>query len=124
MRSFVAPTQFAHQLVSCSQGGDGDEREEEGQRRVDVPLAEDDAEVGRVPCEEHLYGGMMRVSCAGSRQSEDRCRRRTNVHVAHWSVGGHVHAAVAHVVVVVHVWRMLYMVDDREMLEGVRHETW
>lgn len=50
----VAPAHLAHDLVAGGQGSDGDEGENEREGGVDVPLAEDDAEVGGVPCEKHL----------------------------------------------------------------------
>lgn len=42
-------------LVAHGQEDDGDEGGEEGRGGPHVPLAEDDAEVGRVPGEEHLF---------------------------------------------------------------------
>ncbi len=54
MGLLVASADLAYELVACGEGGDGEEGEEEGEGGVDVPLAEDDAEVRGVPCEEHL----------------------------------------------------------------------
>lgn len=45
----------AYGLVAHGQEDDGDEGCEEGRGGSHVPLAEDDAEVGRVPGEEHLF---------------------------------------------------------------------
>lgn len=45
---------LAEGLVSGHEHHDGKEREDEGERRVDVPPPVDDAEVLGVPCEEHL----------------------------------------------------------------------
>ena len=55
MGLLIATAHLAHELVTGGQAGDGDEGEDEGKGGVDVPLAEDDAEVGGVPCEEHLW---------------------------------------------------------------------
>jgi hypothetical protein len=42
-------------LVARGDGDDGEEGGDEVERGADVPLAEDDAQVVRVPGEEHLY---------------------------------------------------------------------
>lgn len=41
-------------LVSGYEGHDGEQREDERERGIDVPPAVDNAEVLGVPCEEHL----------------------------------------------------------------------
>ena len=45
---------LAQGLVAGADGHDGGQRDDEAQVGRDVPLAEDDAEVFRVPGEEHL----------------------------------------------------------------------
>lgn len=57
-RRFVAPAGFAHQLVASGEHDYADEGEEEGEGGGDVPLSEDDAQVCRVPGEEHLGIGV------------------------------------------------------------------
>jgi hypothetical protein len=54
-RGLVPPDALAQGLVPGADGHDGDQRDDEAQRGRDAPLAEDDAEVGRVPCEEHIH---------------------------------------------------------------------
>lgn len=44
----------AQKLVANANEDNGDEGEDERRVGADVPLAEDDAEIGRVPSEEHL----------------------------------------------------------------------
>ena len=50
----VAARQLAHGLVSGAEGDDGGEREQQGQDAINVPAAEDDAQVLGRPGEEHL----------------------------------------------------------------------
>ncbi len=69
MGLLVAAAQLAHELVASGEGGDGEEGEKEREGGVDVPLTEDDAEVGGVPCEEHLRGS--RGSCQPVRNCAD-----------------------------------------------------
>lgn len=57
----VATGAGAEGLVAHADEDNGEEAEEETGGGVDVPFLEDDAEVGRVPCEEHLV--MAIVSC-------------------------------------------------------------
>lgn len=52
--SFVAAAGGAEGLVAGGKGDDQEEGDDEGRRGADMPLAEDDAEVGGVPGEEHL----------------------------------------------------------------------
>lgn len=52
--SFVPPRRFAHSLVAGSEQDDADERDDQRECAADVPAAEHDAEVGRVPGEQHL----------------------------------------------------------------------
>lgn len=51
----VAARASAEGLVAHADEDDGEEAEEEPGGGVDVPFLEDDAEVGRVPGEEHLH---------------------------------------------------------------------
>lgn len=53
-RCFVATRHGAQRLVAHADENHGNEGEDEGGGGADVPLAEDDAEVGGVPGEEHL----------------------------------------------------------------------
>lgn len=53
-RGLVPTRHGAKSLVSDAEEHNGEEGEDEGCGGADVPLAEDDAEVGRVPGEEHL----------------------------------------------------------------------
>lgn len=66
MGLLVAAAHLAHELVAGGQGGDGDEGEDEREGGVYVPLTEDDAEVGGVPCEKHLRVRQILVSGQGS----------------------------------------------------------
>ena len=56
MLSLIPSGRLSHGFVAGSQSRDGDEGEEEGPEAGDAPGAEDDAEVGCVPCEKHLHG--------------------------------------------------------------------
>lgn len=42
-------------FIACTEEDNGHKGDEERSGGADVPLAEDDAEVLRVPCEEHLH---------------------------------------------------------------------
>lgn len=53
-RRLVAARDRAQKFVANADENDGDEGEDERGVGADVPLAEDDAEVRRVPGEEHL----------------------------------------------------------------------
>jgi len=53
----VGAGEGAQGLVAHGEEDDGEEGDDEGGGGADVPLAEDDAEVGRVPGEEHLRVG-------------------------------------------------------------------
>lgn len=53
-RCLVVAGHGAQSLVSHADENDCDERQDERGVGADVPLAEDDAEIGGVPCEEHL----------------------------------------------------------------------
>jgi hypothetical protein len=55
-RGLVAANALTQGLVPGADGDDGDQRDDEAQSGRDAPLAEDNAEIGRVPCEEHLRG--------------------------------------------------------------------
>jgi hypothetical protein len=51
---FVPPRRLAHCFVAGGQQDDADQGDDERGGAADVPAAEDDAEVGRVPSEQHL----------------------------------------------------------------------
>ena len=53
----ISPTCLPHDFVAGGEKGDGDEGDEEGEGRGDMPPVEDYAEVGCVPGEEHLDEG-------------------------------------------------------------------
>lgn len=55
-RGLVPADALAQGLIAGADGDDGDQRDNKAQVGCDAPLAEDDAQVGRVPCEEHLRG--------------------------------------------------------------------
>lgn len=55
--ALVPAGEGAQGLVADGDDNDGGEREEERGGGVDAPPAKDDAEVGRVPGEEHLAAG-------------------------------------------------------------------
>jgi hypothetical protein len=54
MRSFVLAGYLSDTLVTSCEEDDKHEGEEEGNGAGDAPLAEDDAEILRRPCKEHL----------------------------------------------------------------------
>ncbi len=49
-----ASAHVPHELVAGCEDDDADERHEEGEGRMDVPLRENDAQIGSVPSEQHL----------------------------------------------------------------------
>lgn len=51
---FIASTNFPHEFVAGGEHDDAEQGENKTKCRVDVPSAEDDAEVSGIPCEEHL----------------------------------------------------------------------
>lgn len=51
---FIASANFPHEFVAGGKNDDAEQGEDKTQCRVDVPSAEDDAEVGGIPREEHL----------------------------------------------------------------------
>jgi hypothetical protein len=51
---FVLSREGTESFVADGEENHSDEREEEGGCRANVPLAEDDAEIGGVPSEQHL----------------------------------------------------------------------
>lgn len=53
----VPPHALAESFIASYDGDDGEEGGDQAERRPDVPPLEDDAEVLRVPGEEHLHGG-------------------------------------------------------------------
>lgn len=52
--NFVSPTYFSNKFVASGEACYGDEGDEEGECRADVPPVEDYAEIRRVPGKEHL----------------------------------------------------------------------
>lgn len=54
---FVSAGEGTEGFVADGEEDDGEKGEDEGSGGSNVPLAEDDAEVGGVPGEEHLRGG-------------------------------------------------------------------
>lgn len=83
-------------LVSGRQRDDGEKGDYETEGRVDVPLAEDDAEVLRIPGEEHVHATPRRSFAHP---------RMTRVHVtsgAHVAVAGVVHVGAVVVAGVIH----------------------
>lgn len=55
---FIPPSRLAQGLVAGADGHDGQQGEDQRCGAAHVPLAEDNAEVGRVPGEEHLFTGV------------------------------------------------------------------
>lgn len=51
---FVAASERANRFVAGGDGDHAEQRDDEGEGGADVPPAEDDAQVGCVPGEEHL----------------------------------------------------------------------
>lgn len=123
----VAPGGLAQGLVADADGDDGQEGEDERRRAADVPALEDDAQVRRVPREEHLR----QVKSAKQKRTRGRESVVVNahVHVAHVrhaaaAVASVVHAAVIHTAVVhvavVHVCVIHYVVVARSSGERRR----
>lgn len=54
-RGLVASDALAESFVAGADSNNGQQAEDQRSRAANVPLAEYDAEVGRVPCEEHLF---------------------------------------------------------------------
>ena len=52
--SLISTAGFAHELIASSQNDDAKEGNDEAESGVDMPLTEDDAEIGSVPGEQHL----------------------------------------------------------------------
>lgn len=80
---FVAPRQLADRFVPGRQSDDAQERDDQGKGAGYAPAGEDDAEICRVPGEEHLVriiwsGGTSRVGRGG------RVRRTFMEHMG-WS---------------------------------------
>src|SRR5690606_21155583 len=55
--SLVPPDTLTQGLVAGADSYYGDQRDDQAERGGNVPLAEDDAQVGRIPGEEHLLKG-------------------------------------------------------------------
>ena len=85
--SLILPDTLAKGLVPSSQGDDGEKGDDEGEGRVNAPLAEDDAEILSVPGEQHVH--------ATPRWSSHP--RMTSVRVG----GAHIVAGMVHVGAVV-----------------------
>lgn len=54
---FIPPSRLAQGLVAGADGHNGQQGEDQRCGAAHVPLAEDNAEVGRVPGEKHLFTG-------------------------------------------------------------------
>ena len=95
----IPPRYLAHELIPRGEQYYRKQGEDKRANAINVPATEDDAQVGRVPCEEHLSCllTMHWSFLGGGAQRELGDRRVAYIHVARWSV---VHAAV---VAVVHV---------------------
>lgn len=59
---FVSSRYLADGFVASGHEDDGEEREDERGHAGDVPGGEDDAEIGRVPGEQHLFERHVSVS--------------------------------------------------------------
>ena len=102
---FVASGDGAQGFVADGDEDDGNEGEDEGSGRADVPLAEDDAQVVRVPVEEHLVEEWSAAHAASVGGLEEQKRDDVSyVHAAHVAHAAITVAAVA----VIHV-RMVHV---------------
>lgn len=61
MGSIIFPSHLADPFVARSEENDEDEREEEGERPCNAPLAEDNAEIFGRPGKYHLYSKVSNV---------------------------------------------------------------
>lgn len=102
MSGFIFARYLTYALVACREEYDDNEREEQGERASNAPLAEDDAEVLGGPGEDHL--NEMRLAIAMI-----IFRPRTCVHIAL----AHVHIAMA-TVAMVHIVHGMHGVIHRE----------
>lgn len=102
MSGFIFASYLSYALVACREEYDDDEREEEGERAGNTPLAEDNAEILGRPGEDHL--NEMRLAIAMI-----IFRTRTCVHIAL----AHVHIAMA-AVAMVHIVHGMHRVIHRE----------
>ena len=100
MPSLIPSGRLSHGLVAGRQSRDGDEGEKEGPEAGDAPGAEDDAEVGCVPCEKHLHG-ILEWSWGGALVLVVVI---SYIHVAHHRISvAHVHISV---VAVIHAFKI------------------
>lgn len=94
----IASAGFAYEFVAGCQNDDAKQRNDDVKRGGNMPLAKDDAEVTCIPSEQHL-------------SSRDRTSElhfflgkggMPHVHLAHRSVGRHVHRFLTHMLMALH----------------------